>query len=314
LPRIYVSATDIVNYPSSIAFTPQVAALQAISGGLDKLLARASKRVDGFCRKRVVSVPATTIATGGGISIGATSVNLTSTLGYDSGQETAIRFNPGGNTDEIVPIAPGGVLVTNWASPYPGTITLAQGTAFAHSAGETVQGIYQEVSTVGSSSSSDSYSDSLISLNQAAQLAQAHAPQFSTVGLTRVIFLKCYPIMSLLKIEHMLPIDTTFQTLDSTNVGIQPASGYLRLPLGSFVLPEGLFRTTYTAGYVNVPDEIAQATALYAADELQNMVSQGSYNQGQGKRHSTWATSSTKSRFVQQAEELLEAGNFKRRT
>src|SRR5712692_3394261 len=124
MPRIYVSASDYPNYPEAIAFLPQIAALQAISGGLDKLLARASKRVDGFCRKRVVSPPATTIAASGGISPNATSVNLTSTLGYDSGQEMAVRFNPGGINDEIVPVAPGGVLVTNWASPYPGTITL----------------------------------------------------------------------------------------------------------------------------------------------------------------------------------------------
>src|SRR5262249_37719516 len=161
-----------------------------------------------------------------------------------------------------VPVAPGGVLVTTWASPYPGTVTLAQPTTFGHSAGETVQALYQEVSTVGSSGSSDTYSDSLIALNQAAQLAQAHAPQFNVVSLVRVIFLKQYPILSLNRLEHMLPIDTTYQVLDSTNVGIHNSAGYLRMPLGTFILPEGLFRTTYSAGYTNVPDEIAQATAL----------------------------------------------------
>ena len=296
-----------------MAFTSQVATLQATTGALDKLLARASRRVDLFCKKRVITPPNTTIATGGGISIGATSVNLTSTLHYDNGQEMALVLGVGLTTQEIVPVAPGGVNVTSWTSPYPGTITLAQPTTFGHSAGETVQCVYQEVSTVGNSSSSDTYSDSLISLNQAAQLAQAHAPQFSVVGLTRVIFLKQYPILSLLKLEHMLPIDTTYQTLDSTNVGIHPSAGYLRLPLGTFVLPEGLFRTTYTAGFANIPDEIAEATSLYAADELQNIVNQGAYEMSQGKRRGRWGDAKVlKSRFVQQAEQILVDGNYKR--
>lgn len=315
MPRFYVAATDLQSYPAAIAFPAQIAQLQAVAGALDKLVARASRRVDGYARKRIGSIPATTIATGGGIAAGATSVNLTSTVGLDNGQELALTLGVGLATQETIPLAPGGVNVTSWATPYPGTITLLQPTANAHSAGETVQGCYQEVSTVGSSSSSDTYSDSLISLNQAAQLAQAHAPQFATVGLTRVIFLKQYPILSLLKIEHMLPIDTTYETLDSTNVGIHPSAGYLRLPLGTFVLPEGLFRTTYTAGFASVPDDIAEATSLYAADELQNIVNQGAYEMQQGKRRGRWGDpKNTKSRFVQQAEEIINNGSYRRQS
>ncbi len=312
MPRLYVSTSDFTSYPEAIAFTYQLSQLQAISGALDKLLARASRRVDGFCKKRIQNPPTTTVASPG-CSAGATSLPVASTLGFDNGQEQAINLNASGGTAELLPILPGGVQVTSWIAPYPGVLQLATPTQFAHSASETVQGCYQEVSTVGSSSSSDVYSESLLQLNQAAQLASAHAPQFNTSGLTRVIFLKNYPIQSLLKVEHMLPIETTYTTLNTGPIGIEPASGYLRLPLGSFVLPEGLFRTSYIAGYQYIPDEVAKATALYAADELQSMMSFGAYDMSQGKLHAQYASGQENlSRFVYDAEEILLNGGYKR--
>jgi hypothetical protein len=314
LPRLYVDTATFIGMPEALTFPQQIAQLQAVSGGLDRLLARASRRVDGFARKRVIAPPSTTIATGGGISAGATSISVTSTLGFDNGQEEAVIIGTGG-TQEIVPVLPGGIQVTTWLAPYPGVIQLAQGTTNAHSAGETVQGCYQEVSTVGSSSSLDTYSESLLALNQAAQLAQAHAPQFDTHGLTRIIFLKCYPITNLLKLEHMLPIDQAYNQLQLTNVGIQPAAGYLRLPIGSFVLPEGLFRTTYTAGFSNVSEEVAQATALYAADQLQKMISRGAHDTQQGKVKMRFGQpTQPKSLYVQDAEDILTKANLKRYT
>src|SRR5579864_3019438 len=104
MPRLYVSIADFQNYPVALAFAGRVAQLAAISGALDRLLAGASKRVDGYCHKRVVLPPSTTIATGGGISTGATSVNLTSTLGFDNGQEEAVILGVGLGSQEIVPI------------------------------------------------------------------------------------------------------------------------------------------------------------------------------------------------------------------
>ena len=315
MPRLYVSSAEFSSlaYPEAMAFAGQISRLSNVAGAIDKLLARASRRVDTFCKKRIVAVGTTTLSAN--VAQGATTLPVTSTLMFDNGHEEAVNLNPSGGTQEVVPIAPGGIQVTSWAPPYPGTITLAQGTQFAHNSGETVQGCFQEVSTVGSSSSSDVYSESLLQLNQAAQLAQAHAPQFSTSGLTRVIFLKQYPIISLLKLEHMLPIETTFNVVSTGPVGIHPSAGYLRLPLGSFVLPEGLFRSTYLAGFANVPDDVAQATVLYAADELQSMLSFGAYDISQGKRRAQYASSSEHlSRFVYDAEEILLAGNYKRLT
>ena len=251
----------------------------------------------------------------GGIAQGGTVLPVASTLGFDNGYEEAVVLGTGGN-QEIIPVMPGGINVTSWVSPYPGTITLAVPTQNAHVQGEMVQGCYQEVSTVGSSGSSDVYSESLLELNQAAQLARAHAPQFDTSGLTRVIFLKCYPITQILKLEHMLPIETIYTTLDSSQaqVGIHPSAGYIRLPLGTFVLPEGLFRTTYSAGFSFVPEEIAGATALYAADELQNMVSRGAYEYSLGKmRIKAGDPKYPQSRYVLQAQEILDQ-YFHRRT
>src|SRR6266566_788257 len=125
MPRIYVSANDFVSYPVALAFAGRVAQLQGITGALDRLLAAASKRVDGACHKKVIAPGTTTIATGGGISAGATSVNLTSTLGLGNGQEEAVILGVGLGSQEIVPIQPGGANVSSWISPYPGTIQLA---------------------------------------------------------------------------------------------------------------------------------------------------------------------------------------------
>lgn len=314
MPRLYLSTTDFQNTLEALTFSAQLTRTAAVPGALDQLLARASRRVDGFCRKRIGVPGQTTIASGGGISAGATSIIVNSTLGFDNGQEQAILLGSGG-TQEIVPLVPAPVSVSSWTSPYPGSLTLAQPTQYAHTAGESVQGLYQEVSTVGSSGSSDVYSVILLALNQAAQLARAHAPQFDTSGLTRVIFLKHYPIIQLYKLEHMLPIDTSYETLDQSQVGIAPSAGYLRLPIGSFVLPEGLMRTTYTAGFQYVSEEVQQATALYAADLLQNMLTFGAAISQQGKlRLQAGQSNQYKSRYVQAAEEILSSANLVRRT
>lgn len=314
MPRLYLSVTDFQNTLEALTFPAQIARLSAIPGALDQLLARASRRVDGYCHKRIVQPGTTTIGIGG-IAQGGTSLSVASTLNFDNGQEQAVLLNSGGGTAEIIPILPGGVQVSSWTSPYPGTLALAQPCVYAHAAGESVTGLYQEVSTVGSSGSSDVYSESLLALNQAAQLARAHAPQFDTSGLTRVIFLKQYPIIQLYRIEHMLPIDTTYEALDASQVGIQPAAGYLRLPIGSFVLPEGFFRTTYTAGFQYASEEVQQATALYAADLLQNMITFGAAQSQQGKlKLVAGQATQYKSRYVQAAEEILNNANLVRRT
>lgn len=315
MPRLYLSTTDFANTLEYLTFPAQITRLSAVSGAIDQLLARASRRVDTFCHKRVCSPGTTTIATGGGIC--ATSMSLTSTLGFDNGQEQAILINPDGATAEIVPVLPGGVNVSSWTSPYPGTLALAQPTVYSHSQGEAVVGLYQEVSTVGSSSSSEPYSGDALELSQDAQLAYAHnAPYVDSNELTRIIFLKQYPIVQLYRLEHQLPFATgQYADVGISNIGINSAAGYIRLPIGAYVLEAGLFRSTYTAGYQYPSEEVQQATALYAADLLQNMVTMGAAQSQQGKlKLVAGQPTQYKSRYVQSAEEILTNAGLVRRT
>jgi hypothetical protein len=316
VPRLYVTPTMFPGHTAGITFSFQVAQLQAISGALDQLLSRASSRVDAYCRKRVQAPGVTTVGTGG-IAAGATSLPVASTLAFDDGHEQAIVLGSGG-TQEIVPLVSGPVEVTSWSSPYPGILHLAQGAAYAHSAGEAVQGCYQEISEIGSSSSSDVYSESFLDLNQDAQLARAHAPHGGTGTLVRALFLKQYPITKLLNLEIMLPIDSAFESMDISNVTMNPAAGLLKLPLGSFVLPEGKSRTTYTAGYTSVPEAAQAAAAWYAADELQTMISMGAYEMQEGRQKGKYGDArnpqAAKSLYEQRAENVLDNAGLRRRT
>src|ERR1700692_3730967 len=113
MPRLYIDPTSFAGYAEALTFPAQMLRVQAVSGALDRMLAQATKRVDGFCKKRVCAPGTTTIATGGGISAGVTSVNITSALGFDNGQETAIFFNPNGGNAEIVPVVAGGITLSS---------------------------------------------------------------------------------------------------------------------------------------------------------------------------------------------------------
>lgn len=297
-----------MDYPAALTFAFQISQLQARPGALDQLMARASRRVDGFARKRIVAPPATTVGTGG-IAAGGTSLPMTSTFGFDNGQEEAVIIGSGG-TREIIPVLPGGVSVSTWATPYPGTVQLAQPVAYNHSAGEVVQGCYQEISKVGNPSSRDIEEQAWADLDQAAQIAAMHAP--TIVGpITRTIFLKCYPVIQLYKLEHALPINSEYTNLGLSGVAIHPSSGYIRLPIGSFVVPGGMFRATYLAGFANAPDEIQEATTWYAADELQGMTSRGAYEVQSGKTRVKYVadrSGTTKSIYAQKAEEIINRG------
>ncbi len=308
MPRIYLDTDSFLMTPEALTFPVQVARLQKNESALDRLLAQASKRVDVFCHKKIGAPGQTRIATGG-LSSGSTSVNVDSTLMFDGDREQAVRIG-----SEILPLLPGGVEVSSWISPYPGVLRLASPVQGNYSAGTTVSGCYQEISTVGSSSSNDD--DLMVDMSQEAQLAEAHNGGFSDSGnLTRIIFLKQYPIVKFYKLEHQLPYSTgQYGDLGINDIGIQPGAGYIRLPLGSYVLEKGLMRITYLAGYQSIPDDIiARATAFYMADSLQNMVSMGAYEMSQGKLRGKYADSqSAKSRYVAMAEEILCQGNYVR--
>ncbi len=175
-------------------------------------------------------------------------------------------------TQEMALIQPGGVTVTGWQSPYPGTLTLAAPLQFGHSNGGSVTYVYQEVGETGRASMSDPYSEALQS--QAAQLALAHLPPVH-VGLNRIQFTNNYPIITVYLVEHAYSFDTTYNLLysssDATFQGgiiVEPTAGFYRYRVGTVVLPEGFTRTTYTGGYQVIPDDVKLACANFLAEEL----------------------------------------------
>lgn len=297
MPRLYLLPGQFDMFPAALAFAFQVTQLKAIPGAMDQLLARASGRVDSHARKRVGAPKTTTVGTAG-ILAGGTLLPVASTLGFDEDAEQAVIIGSGG-TQEIIPVE--GIDVTEWANPYPGTIRLARPVAYSHSSGQAVQGCYQEISKVGNPGGRDLEEQAWTDPDQA-----MHTPM--SAG-KRTIFLKCYPIIQLYKLEYTLPINAEYTNLGLPGVQIHPSSGYIRLPISSFVVAGGMFRATYTAGFASVPSKIQEATSWYAADDLQSMVSKGAYEIQSGKSRARYSDGKTaKSIYEQRAEEIINRG------
>jgi len=282
LPRLYMTPNEINESVLGVALSNQISSLS--SGVVDKMLAKASQKCDSHCRKRLQAPGTSTLSQLA--NAGATSISVASTLTLDNLDEQAVIINPNGGNQETVIINPGGVNTTTWASPYPGTISLASGLQFNHSSGETVQYVYKEVSEVGSASSSDPYTEAL--QTQTMQLALAHLPP-AQQALTRVIFTKTYPIISLIQLEHAFSFTNQFNAVDMTIESIVPSEGWARFNVGSVILREGLMRITYSAGYVNVVEDIKDATMYYFAEDMRLMSNPtGATRMGMGKRNQEW--------------------------
>lgn len=269
--------------------------------------------MDGYLEKRLQAPGSSTLV--GSVSAGATSINAASTLTLDNLAEQAVILDSGNGSQETALIQPGGVSVTSWASPYPGTITLATPLQFGHSNGASVTYVYQEVSETGRASTTDPYSEALMS--QAAQLALAHLPPIH-IGLNRIQFLKHYPIINVLRVEHAYSFTTDYNLLynssDPTFAGgiiVEPTAGFFRYKIGTVVIPEGFTRTTYVGGYEVIPDDIKQACAYYMADEMRFFVDPYlATDTGMGKRRLAFPLTQGKSPAVQMAEDILE--NYRR--
>lgn len=309
MPRLYLSPTELQSRPAGIALAQQIAQLP--SGGLDALLASASQAVDNACRKRIGAPGATTVGTGG-IAAGASLLPVTSTLGIDDLAENAVIIDTGANQETIL-VQPGGVAPTlPLQAPYPGTIQLATPAAYAHSAGATVQYVYQEVDETGRSSSSDLYAEAF---TQEAQIALAHAPILSRgMDFTRKVFLKQYPIIgTILKCEHAYSFDNQYIAIDQTSLAIDPAAGFYTFRIGTIILPQGLVRTTYQAGYQVVPDDLKQATAFFFADMMADFFNPaGAVETQMGKRKQVFLTKDGKTYNQVRAEALC--ARYRRRT
>lgn len=277
-------------------------------GALDAALFRASQRCETFCRKRL-GMPGTSTLTAPATA-GAASISVASTLSLDNLEELAVILEPNTGNQEIVQITPGGVaLTTPLVSPYPGTITLETGLQFNHSSGAPVQYCFQEQSFAGSASSGDPWTEALET--QTAQLALAHLPAFRA-GLTRVCFLKSYPLISVLAIQEAYSFDITYNAIPTNTIVLAPASGIVRFQVGQVVLAESSMIFTYLAGYRSIPDDIKTACVWYLADELAMFLQPiPAYSHTRG-RQSTVYMQQGLSAAVKQAETALE--NYRRLT
>lgn len=260
--RLYLTPTEMQQTPIGIALANQIG--QLAPGVLDQLLFRASERVDSACKKRIGAPLSTTVGTGG-IAAGGTTLPVASTLGFDNLDEQCVILDTGA-AQEIIPILPGGVTVSSFTAPYPGTLALAQPTQFAHAFGAPVVGCYQEVTEAGKSSSSDIYAEAF---TQEAQIALAHAPMMARgADFTRLVFLKHYPIVSIAKVEHSYSFDNVYIGIDASSVAIDATAGTYKFRIGTVVIPQGLIRTTYTAGRTAIPDDLKTAASYFLADQL----------------------------------------------
>lgn len=312
MPRIYLTPTEVNQLPIGIAMAPVIS--QLASGVLDKLLASASQRCDSYCEKRLQASGSSTLALAA--SANATSISVASTNTLDNLAEQAVIIDVGNSNQETIPILPGGVSVTTWTSPYPGVVQLAQPLQFGHLVGAPVQYVYKEVSEAIKASQSDPYSEALQS--QAAQLALAHLPPMH-VGLTRIAFLKQYPIQTVFTVEHAYSFDTTYNLIFNNSnptftggIILEPNAGYIRFRVGTVITPEGMVRTTYTGGFDTIPDDIKEAVMWYMADSLSLFFNPtGAVDQQMGKRRQSAQLTQGKTPNVQRAEALLN--HYRRR-
>lgn len=250
---------------------------------------------------------------------GASSISVVSTLMLDELPEQAAILDLGNSNQETVLIQSGGVNVTSWQSPYPGTITLDPSTPlmFSHSQNTTVTYCYQEVREAITASQSDPYSEALMS--QAAQLALAHLPPIH-IGLTRLVFTKQYPIISIYTLLHAYSFDTTYNMIYNNTdpsfngqIIIEPAAGYCRFRVGTVVLPQGFCKTTYLGGSSVIPDDIKLAVSYLIADDFMRMSNPYmATSTRQGQRSQSFQFQKGVSPNVALAQEILD--NYRRRT
>ncbi len=309
MPRLYLTSAELSESPLGYSMAGPIGALSA--SALSKLLFRASERVDGFCKRRLQAIGSTTISSNSTIAAGSTSLPVLSTLTFDNKDEQAVTIGSGGSQETIL-IQSGGVQISSYTSPYPGILTLDTPTQFDHAVGESVVGVYKEVTEAGGVSSGDSFSSSLVS--QQAQIAQAHQPKINFNNLTRVVWLRNSPIISISGIEHAYSFTNGYQSLPSNVTAQNSHDGWYRFNTGLVITPEGLLRTTYLGGYLVVPDDVKQACMHYAADLLQQFINPGgAIETRQGKVSFRYSSGQrAKSPNVEEAEGILKDGKYRR--
>lgn len=298
--RLYLTPAELQEMPLGIGVQALLSGLG--SGVLEKLLARASARCDAFCRRRLQAPGSTTLAADA--ASGAPSLSLTSTLTLDNLDEQAVSIGAGA-TQETVALVSGGVTVTSWSDPYPGTVKLETPLIYNHSAGETVKLVYREVTDIteaGHDAQGGLYAG--ITQSNTVKLSMTYLPPLGDL-LSRTVFLKTYPILEIDQVEYSY-FSTGFTGVDFTEgLSIVPNEGWYQFRVGQIILRDGLLRTTYRAGYEQIPDDIKMACSYFVTEQLMQQTNPyGLIQSTMGKRSLRWGAT-MKSGVVAQAEEIL---------
>lgn len=295
-----MTPSELLETPLGLGLSASIAALP--TGSIDKLLSRASQQCDDYCEKRLQAPGSSTLSVAA--NTGDTLISVASTLTLDALSEWGAVVNPGAGNQETITINPGGIAVTNWSSPYPGTLSLQSGLTYNHAQNEPIHYYFREVSEAGSVSSSDPYTEAI--QTQAMQLALAHMPT-TRVALTRTVFLRNYPIINLVQIEHAFSFDNQFNNIDMNVEIIEKVQGWYRFSVGQVILKEGMMRTTYSGGFINVPESVKEATSLFFAESMKRLANPfGATSMNLGKRSQSWQAKNGDSPLVAEAKSILK--------
>lgn len=294
-------------HPLGIALAAQLNTLPV--GTLDRLLFSASQQCNNCCNRRLQAPQATTVASPG-VSAGSSVLPVSSTLGTDNKDEYAVQIGIAGSNQETIDLVAGGVApALPLVYPYPGTFQLTTPLVHNHLSGEPVQLMYHETRRSMSQSEEDIYEQIV---TQQAQVAASHTggssdgTGFLNAERTKIHWFWQYPLIRLIDMDHAYPYTNEFTQVDIPSLLIEPAMSRVRFPVGSFILSNGLLRYHYIAGYLNMDDQIKEATIWYLRASLQAFINPYAVvSQSLGKRNYNFGTG-PKSPLILQAEELLK--------
>lgn len=295
MPRLYLTPAELTELPIGIGLQGFISQLGA--NVLDKMLMRASQVCDTFCQRALGMPQSTTLSLAA--NAGDTAISITSTLTVDNNSDLAFTVGAG-TTKETVMVSAGGVNTTSYVSPYPGTIRLASPLVYAHAQGEVAIGCYQEITEVDKTLDSNPFRNRSDLQNYG--LALGYVPLESSYAYT--VILSEYPINTITLIEYASGYSNTFQLI-TTTPQINPDIGCYRFGMTGWRWRDGLIRTTYTGGYVQVPDDIKIACSYYFAAQMEQIVNPFSAASTHMGKHSL--NFSFKSKHTAAAEEILSS-------
>jgi hypothetical protein len=294
VPRLYLTPVELNELPLGVGLQGYISQLGM--GVLDKMLIRASQVCDSFCQRRLGAPQSSTLALAA--SPGATMISATSTLGYDNLSDQVVIVGTGG-TQEIMEIVSGGVAITTYTLPYPGTIALTSPLLYSHAQGETIVGNYQEVDEVETLPTTNPFRNSFELYSSGPALSSFPYE----CSFAHVVFLDQYPIMSISLIEYATNYSSIFSPVTSTPQ-IMNDAGWYRFGVSGTFWRDGLIRTTYMGGYQNIPEDIKIACSYYFAAEIEQIVNPFSAASTHMGKHSL--SFSFKGKHTAAAQEILQ--------